>query len=425
MRIFFTILFTAIFCFLVLLPVFYSIKNRWSENKKNEKIKTESLIEKRSLFLLDERSLQSQPMFWTVIALPLVVGAILWASVAYQYEWELSTFAYSSLMKNAQFPFLILALSPVLGAFVMYGHRSLQTFTQINATNKQIDTASKQLETAKKQFEEVRKKNKVDLYHSNKRFLKEEISSLRTRSDESIIQYNQLYYNIFFINENYTDTLIEPFFTELNKHINDFNDALNILLHQEIDEFYDLFSNEREDKTSKSKSENVYELSEVEELSILAVFVKIIHSKINNVSDGNNNLKKYLFMDIKFDIFNFYLEMKESRDSEFIQQKKKGNNVSKSNKLRRLGENQEAREAREVREAREYEKQYYYDTFFSELLDEVKSTFAFIKMIALITLDDKSIYKTLPALERGYSIISAFEKKNGDKLATENQNPPE
>ncbi|HDN2513706.1 TPA: hypothetical protein P1K35_003947, partial [Providencia rettgeri] len=232
MRICLTILFTFIFCILVLLPVFFSIKNRWSENKKNEKIEIESPIEKRHLFLLDERSLQSQPMFWTVIALPLVVGAILWAFIAYQYEWEISTSAYSSLMKNAQFPFLIIALSPILGAFVMYGHRSIQTFTQINATNTQINTALTQLETAKNQLEtagnqlnEVKRKNKVDIYYTERKHILDLLSLVRGINEEKINMPFSLYLKVFRKKDDYKNEVKDIYFYEINEYIDKINSS--------------------------------------------------------------------------------------------------------------------------------------------------------------------------------------------------------
>lgn len=229
MRICLTILFTFIFCILVLLPVFYSIKNRWSENKKNKKIETESLIEKRHLFLLDERSLQSQPMFWTVIALPLVVGAILWAFVAYQYEWEISTLAYSSLMKNAQFPFLIIALSPILGAFVMYGHRSIQTFTQISVTNKQLATASEQLKTAKEQLIAVQEKNKIDIYYVIKKNIIEELNLYVNSTFQLIITPYKIYDECYLRNRKLDRNINKDYFKSINISLIDINDKMHDL----------------------------------------------------------------------------------------------------------------------------------------------------------------------------------------------------
>lgn len=201
---------------ILFLPTFFTIKNRGLNYLylKKMKCKIFSFKKKKKLFLLDENSLQSQPLFWTVIALPLVVGVMLWAAIAHEYELEWSTSAYSRLMKNAQFPFVILALSPILGAFVMYGHRSLQTFTQINATNKQIKTASEQLR-------EVQNKNKIDIYFSKRKFINEQLGLFITSGNEKINQPVSLYNRAFYLNNNYEDEINKEFFEGLNKLICD------------------------------------------------------------------------------------------------------------------------------------------------------------------------------------------------------------
>ncbi|MEX0440640.1 hypothetical protein KDV52_18940, partial [Providencia rettgeri] len=172
------------------------------------------LLKKRKWkFWLDESSLHVQPLFWFLVFLPLIISGIAWVLVAQDYELDVSTNGYSRLMENAKFPFLILALSPILGAFVTSAHRSLQTELQIK--------------TAKEQLEEAQRKNKFDLYHSNKKFLKEEILSLRTKNDEGIIQVNQLYYKMFFIFDNHTDILIDSFFIDLNSYLVSLNKEIN------------------------------------------------------------------------------------------------------------------------------------------------------------------------------------------------------
>lgn len=222
----------ALVSLILFLPTFFTIRNRGLNYKylKKMKCKVFSFKKKKKLFLLDENSLQSQPLFWTVIALPLAVGVMLWAAIAYDYDLELTSDAYSRLMKNAQFPFVILALSPILGAFVMYGHRSLQTFTQIRATNKQIVTATEQLK-------EAQRKNKVDIYYADKKFKLEQLIKLRFRNEEININPHLLYDRFYHIIEPYCD---EPNYEKLkfiNEKLYSLNDVMKYTINVEISDF--------------------------------------------------------------------------------------------------------------------------------------------------------------------------------------------
>ncbi|MCD2526566.1 hypothetical protein AB7282_09140 [Providencia huaxiensis] len=222
----------ALVCLILFLPTFFTIRNRGLNCRylKKMKCKIFSFKKKKKLFLLDENSLQSQPLFWTVIALPLAIGVMLWAAIAYDYDLELTSDAYSRLMKNAQFPFVILALSPILGAFVMYGHRSLQTFTQIRATNKQIVTATEQLK-------EAQRKNKVDIYYADKKFKLEQLIKLRFRNEEININPHLLYDRFYHIIEPYCD---EPNYEKLkfiNEKLYSLNDVMKYTINVEISDF--------------------------------------------------------------------------------------------------------------------------------------------------------------------------------------------
>lgn len=392
MRICLTILFTFIFCILVLLPVFFSIKKRWSENKKTEKIETESPIEKRSLFLLDERSLQSQPMFWTVIALPLVVGAILWAFIAYQYEWEISTSAYSSLMKNAQFPFLIIALSPILGAFVMYGHRSIQTFTQINATNTQINTALTQLETAKNQLEtagnqlnEVKRKNQVDIYYAKRKHILDLFSLVKSINDEKISMPVSLYWKVFYKKNEYEDELSESYYSD-------------------IDEFFKKISISWGNINDYLKKELILNFDRERKFKLL----NELDSLFFILNEDVNELKKYLFITSTDNIkpFDYTLQLSDLINGP----------------------------------ATELERRILYDEISTEMQKIVKDFVNLVYDISLIFLPYDVINNMFTNSNKIYSLeedIRKYIKDNkteitclelnliGDKLAAENQNPPE
>ncbi|MDB9565901.1 hypothetical protein OW293_004695 [Providencia rettgeri] len=330
------------------------------------------LLKKRKWkFWLDESSLHVQPLFWFLVFLPLIISGIAWVLVAQDYELDVSTNGYSRLMENAKFPFLILALSPILGAFVTSAHRSLQTELQIK--------------TAKEQLEEAQRKNKFDLYHSNKKFLKEEILSLRTKNDEGIIQVNQLYYKMFFIFDNHTDILIDSFFIDLNSYL--------VSLNKEINSFFDM---------AKKDLNNYYKNQNKNKLIRQGINGGTFYNSkrvgcINNINSKNDEIKNYLFIQVKFD-FNEDIEKSIESHNKIMRSMNMNMNMNFSFD--------------------------YYLHFKYALITEIRSTFDFIKMIALFTLENKNIYETLPALEEGYHILTKIEK-NGDKVAAENPNSPE
>ena len=226
----------ALVSLILFLPTFFTIRNRGLNYKYLKKMKCKVFLfkKKKKLFLLDENSLQSQPLFWTVIALPLAMGVMLWAAIAYDYDLELTSDAYSRLMKNAQFPFVILALSPIMGAFVMYGHRSLQTFTQINATNKQIETATKQLK-------EAERKNGIDIYFANRKFINEQLSDIEMFDSGKIYSPNLLYMKFFYPLNEKRDVLNGNTIRILNNHFNNLNNCYEAYL--DIETLRDPYSN--------------------------------------------------------------------------------------------------------------------------------------------------------------------------------------
>lgn len=191
------------------------------------------LLKKRKWkFWLDESSLHVQPLFWFLVFLPLIISGIAWVLVAQDYELDVSTNGYSRLMENAKFPFLILALSPILGAFVTSAHRSLQTELQIK--------------TAKFQLEEAQKKNKVDRYHSSLKHIYDQLSYISTVYNESLNRPTSLCIKAFNLN-NYLIEKKTSFSEDLNKSIEEYLSL--ILVSEGFDslEPFRLFSN---DKTS-------------------------------------------------------------------------------------------------------------------------------------------------------------------------------
>lgn len=209
MSLYLTILFTSIFCVLALLPICLTINNRISENKKNINTENEISKGKRPLFLLDERSLQSQPMFWTAIALPLIAGVFLFAMISPEYGLNFTLSAYKTFMEIAQLPSVILALSPIFGAFVVYAHRSYQTDIQIK--------------TAKEQLEEAQKKNKVDIYYVKRKYIHEQLAKIKTSNQENIDSPILLIINSFTSPKEYIDNINEDFLNRIKQLVYEYN----------------------------------------------------------------------------------------------------------------------------------------------------------------------------------------------------------
>ncbi|MEW4516615.1 hypothetical protein [Proteus vulgaris] len=214
MSLYLTILFTSIFCILALLPICLTINNRISEIKKNTNTENEISKGKRPLFLLDERNLQSQPMFWTAIALPLIAGVFLFAKISPNYDLNFTLSSYKTFMEIAQLPSVILALSPIFGAFVVYAHRSYQTDIQIK--------------TAEKQLIEAQKKNKVDMYFSRRKFIVERLEKLNINFSNKINNANYIYDKFYSFND-YLDDINTDRYMLINKKIEEIYEKINII----------------------------------------------------------------------------------------------------------------------------------------------------------------------------------------------------
>ncbi|MDK3007945.1 hypothetical protein QPK77_08330 [Providencia rettgeri] len=305
-----------------------------------------------------------------MIALPLVVGAILWATVAHEYELEWSTSAYSSFMKNGQLPFVILALSPILGAFVMYGHRSLQTFTQINATNKQIETATEQLAIAQR-------KNKVDLYFSKRKHIYEQFEYIKTRHGEKINKPTALYYSFFKKDKLYRNVINYDFFESFNALIVSINFNLDNVMVMEPKDFFNLLV------TNKGK---------------LDFYAKTGYS-FSCLSDNVKLVKKNLGIEYLSDksITSFYWNERD------VYLEKKDIETS-------------------------------YISLINYIIDDLNDIINIIQEIVLIMLptrDYKFLLNAITELQdknnRFYKDITMplMWKVIGDKVAAENQNPPE
>lgn len=363
-----------LFSLILFLPTFFTIRNRGLNYRylKKMKCKIFSCKKKKKLLLLDENSLQSQPLFWAVIALPLAIGIMLWAAIADNYDLKFTSDAYSNLMKNAQFPFVILALSPILGAFVVYAHRSYQTDIQIK--------------TAKEQLEEAQNKNKIDLYLSTKKNRLDLLSKISNIHDEKIARPVSLYMKGFIAKNEHIEYKNDKFYYEINEFF--------ILITKELDNLANL-------QIDSLLSESIFiDIEKIKKTQNWFLFFENINSIINK-------LNEFLYLEKKEDnkIINIY-----NKHVNLI------NGLMQNNQIH----------------TEPFDNKFIYNhmKMISNLMIEIKSSVDTACEIAFILSDNQYENDLFPNFKDLYNIENKINKKItqvthsyiGDKVATENQN---
>lgn len=206
----------------ILICIIISIPFIWTLVSKFYKLKEKSFCSFIKSIFLDELSLHTQPLFWLLIASPVIVSVTLWAIISSEYKLERTAHGYAGLVKYSQLSLMVIALSPILGAFVVYAHRSIQTA---------------------KQIEETEKKNNVDIYFANKKFIYEQLSYVKTIDGEVISKPTSLYLSVYKINGNHSDTKISNTYDQINVELEnkDFdNDFLSTMKSTDV---YDIIKN--------------------------------------------------------------------------------------------------------------------------------------------------------------------------------------
>ncbi|WP_368937904.1 hypothetical protein [Morganella morganii] len=178
----------------------------------------------RDKFMLNSDSLHKQWLFRLAIAFPIVSSLyfIVWLSAPYPPRWD--AYGYNTFLEINKFSLGILALSPILGAFVVSAHRSIQTTKQIEVTEK---------------------KNKVDIYFSTRKYINEQLNLFKTIDNEEIRQPNALYNKAFNLTNNHEDTPNKEFFDSIDNSIKTLanlflsvrNNIIDVRLYIEEDEF--------------------------------------------------------------------------------------------------------------------------------------------------------------------------------------------
>ncbi|EMB3080670.1 hypothetical protein EX227_03485 [Providencia rettgeri] len=190
----------------------------WTLVRKFYKLKKKSLCSFFKTIFLDELSLHKQPLFWLLIASPVIISVTLWAIISPEYKLEWTAHGYAGLIKYGQLPLTILTLSPILGAFVISAHRSIQTEVQIK--------------TSEKQLVEAQKKNKIDMYISNKNYILKELKLIIV-DDYKIKDRNSLYKKAFNNINTYEVIRNNHFHDECKALITKMNEYLHVFIEQE------------------------------------------------------------------------------------------------------------------------------------------------------------------------------------------------
>lgn len=184
--------------------VLISIPFLWTFFSKFFKLQKKSFCLFLKNIYLDESSLHQQPLFWLLITLPVIVSITLWSIISSEYKLEWTAHGYAGLIKYSQLPLMMLALSPILGAFVISAHRSLQTAKQIEIANIQLKVNTD--------------KNKVDKFYSDKKDLYELIGYMRSCNGEKILNVGSILLKAFDI-KNYEKQVNDDFIELINKFI--------------------------------------------------------------------------------------------------------------------------------------------------------------------------------------------------------------
>ncbi|MDL5166680.1 hypothetical protein QSH14_06195 [Proteus faecis] len=238
------------------------------------------IFKHKNKFILNEKSLHKQWLFWLAIIAPLVSGIYFGAGIWSEFSLRLDFKGFSNFFEISKFPFGILALSPILGAFVVSAHRSYQTDIQIK--------------TAKKQLGEAQEKNKVDIYLSKKKSIYEQLGYIYDIEQKKIKQLLTIYSKAYINSNEYNDTLNKNFTTKLNDKIKTLIISLNDFLN--LDKKY-IFYNKKETYPTQYLS-----------------FLLNVEMKVDSLSNNYSDIKNYLTFDINKSLISYFRDLVKSDD---------------------------------------------------------------------------------------------------------------
>lgn len=163
---------------------------------------------KKKYFSLNAKSLHKQRLFILVILFPFFSSLYFMLFLGQPYPFKLDAGGYNNFLEINKFSLGLMALSPILGAFVVSAHRSIQT---------------------EKQIEETEKKNKVDIYYANKKFIFEQLSMFTVNKTEKISSITSFYMLFFHANNEYSDHFRNDSIDKLNSYIKNIINEIELL----------------------------------------------------------------------------------------------------------------------------------------------------------------------------------------------------
>ncbi|QPB80733.1 hypothetical protein EHE21_15725 [Proteus sp. GOKU] len=156
-------------------------------------------------FMLNSDSLHKQWLFRLAIVFPLISSLYFIVCLGYPYPWRFDAYGYSTFLEINKFSLGILALSPILGAFVVSAHRSIQTTKQIKVTEE---------------------KNRADLYYSKRKFIIEQLEDLTFYFPHKIDNANYIY-GLFRKYEDFNDKKNEELYSDIDLRILELHNITN------------------------------------------------------------------------------------------------------------------------------------------------------------------------------------------------------
>ncbi|HEK0655043.1 MAG: hypothetical protein ACLTQE_16460 [Proteus mirabilis] len=234
------------------------------------------IFKHKNKFILNEKSLHKQWLFWLAIIAPLVSGIYFGAGIWSEFSLRLDFKGFSNFFDISKFPFGILTLSPILGAFVVSAHRSIQTAKQIEATEK---------------------KNKVDIYISTRKYNYELLELVKDNKNRKIKHIDSLYNKAFISKKPYHDDINIVFYADINKSFVEIDKSLN-----ELNDIYH--------KTNSYYNKDIFDLNVVQD------FIDYTRDIIKYIK----KIESYIFLDeveiFKYDILSYIYDIQTNEKKE-------------------------------------------------------------------------------------------------------------
>lgn len=308
------------------------------------------MIKYKEKFILNEESLHKQWLFRLAVIFPLASSFyfMIWLGASYPFRWD--AIGYNDFLDIQKFSLGILALSPILGVFVVYAHRSIQMDKQIKVTEQ---------------------KNNFDMYISNEKYIIEELGLIKVGSyslkdAKNTFKKSIVKVSLFEVKPN------DEFYDEINEKLKEIN--VKLLKFNDMDKSFLL------DKIDDTTPDRNYLFS--------------ISSSIYGLFDC-------LKINANPNVFTGVLHKKDTI----------------RNKIEREYEYNEESLPDNIED-------YILADMISNIKYELKKSIDIVEEICLILLNYNDRYELLTKIKTIRDTIDRIDE-SGDKLAAENQNPPE